>query len=128
MAKESASGSIMRRRRLRMFVAIFLVAALVVGFFLGFFLAGGQKSAARLIEEGRDAFNAGNYRDAAGKFEEALKQEPDSVEALLGLGQSLVLGGSPGEGVVRLKRALELDPENPNRAAIEQLIQQAGGQ
>ena len=128
MAKPSMAGKKQRQRRLRMIVALFLVASMSIGLGLGFYLGvRGEKSAAKLFEDGRTALGERRYGDAADLFRKVLEREPDSVDALLGLGESLMNSGSVKEGVGYLKKVLELNPDNPNRAAIEQLIQQAGG-
>jgi tetratricopeptide (TPR) repeat protein len=51
--------------------------------------------------------------DAEASFREALAMKPDRVEAHLALGKMLAKAGKP-EGVAELKKALEIDPKNPD--------------
>lgn len=61
-------------------------------------------------------------------FRKAVELNPGYVEALLNLGQTLIDTGGTEEGIAYLRKVLEINPNHPDRVAIEQFIQQAGGQ
>jgi cytochrome c-type biogenesis protein CcmH/NrfG len=58
-------------------------------------------------------------------FRKAVALNPNYVDALLNLGQTLLDTGAKQEAVVYLKKVLELNPDHPDRATIEQMIRQA---
>jgi len=59
---------------------------------------------------GSEALEKGDGRQAAGRFREALKEFPDDVGSLRGLGQALMAQGQTDEARATLTRALEADP------------------
>jgi len=58
---------------------------------------------------GNLAYNARSFAQAQGLFREALKRKPDCLEALNGLGLSLVAQGQAKEAIREFKAALRLD-------------------
>jgi predicted Zn-dependent protease len=54
----------------------------------------------------------GNYDAAIDHFSRAVSQQPDFVEARLGLGRTLIKVGKSAQAVPQLKEAIRLDPEN----------------
>ena len=68
---------------------------------------------AGITDKGRDALRAGQWETAAGYFREAVARDPESVDALVGLGVSRYRLGDHGEAADALGRALALQP---NRA------------
>jgi len=58
-------------------------------------------------------------------FRKAIELDPDNFVAYVNLGTTLFYHGSAKEGAVYLKKALELYPGHPDRAAIEEMIRQA---
>jgi len=59
---------------------------------------------------GTEALEKGDGRQAAGRFREALKEFPDDVGSLRGLGLALAAQGQTDEARATLARALEVDP------------------
>jgi Flp pilus assembly protein TadD len=60
-------------------------------------------------------------------FESALERDPDSANAHVGLGLSLLAGGNRDDGLRHLERAVELDPKSPKaQAALGVSLDQVG--
>jgi len=59
---------------------------------------------------GNLAYDAGSYPRAQDLFREALKRKPDCLEALNGLGLSLVAQGQAKEAIGEFRKALRLSP------------------
>lgn len=75
----------------------------------------GQKSVSQervqqLYEEGRESFSRGDYATAAGKFEQALKLNPNSPELLSNLGVTYHMEGRFRDAVATLEKALQGNP------------------
>jgi len=67
----------------------------------------------------------GNWDDARAAFLSVIKLEPENVQAHLKVGLIFFLFNNDHRtGAPYLRRALELDPELPERARIEQLLNQ----
>lgn len=114
-----------RRKLLQRLVVIFLVVLLTSGLGLGlYFGLPGSKSSAQLLQEGETAFGECNYKDAAVLYTKAVKQDPNDYRSQLGLGLALFYQGDKKDAVTHLKRALELYPSIPERAALEALIRE----
>jgi protein O-mannosyl-transferase len=65
----------------------------------------------------------GNWDDARESFLSVIKLEPENVQAHLKAGLIyFLLNNDPRTGAPYLRRALELDPELPERAQIEELL------
>lgn len=65
------------------------------------------KAAEGYVAVGGEAYNAKDYAGAAVQFNKAIKINPNDPEALKLLGQSLLLGGKPGEAVPVMQRAIQ---------------------
>jgi tetratricopeptide (TPR) repeat protein len=75
-------------------------------------LAIGPRNPAAEYELGEINREQGNYESAIGHFSRAVSQQPDFVEARIGLGRALTKVGQPARAVTQLKEAVRLDPEN----------------
>ncbi len=64
-----------------------------------------------LIQEGTELLGAGKNSEAAGKYAEALKLNPDDEDAHFNLGIALARSGQPGEAKKHYEKALELVPD-----------------
>lgn len=60
--------------------------------------------------DGRQALRQGRYTDAATHFEEALAEDPDRLEALIGLGIAKYKTGEFDEAIEPLGRAVSREP------------------
>lgn len=58
-------------------------------------------------------------------FRKSVELAPTNAVALVNLGATLFYEGRKSEAVVYLRRALEAQPDHPDRAAIEEMIRQA---
>jgi tetratricopeptide (TPR) repeat protein len=67
----------------------------------------------QLYQEGLSLMIARKYRAAQERLEKGLLQEPDNVELLTRLGQSLVLESDPDSAAERLRLAKKLNPYEP---------------
>jgi tetratricopeptide (TPR) repeat protein len=65
-------------------------------------------------ELGEMARQARQWDAAIEHFKRAASFDPELVDALIGLGKSLVSGGRPKDAVEPLERAVRLQPANPN--------------
>ena len=54
----------------------------------------------------------GNYANAAIMYQQALAANPQNVEALLGIGDTTLAGGSIDQAALGYAQALELEPNN----------------
>ena len=66
----------------------------------------------RVYQEGRAAFLAGRYDEAAGHFARVADADPDHLRARINWGASLSRGGQPLAALGHFQRVLEQDPEN----------------
>ncbi len=62
-----------------------------------------------LVAEGRRSFDAGHGRKAQALFEQALTEQPDGVEALVGLAYAQLDRGKMQEAIGSFKKALDQD-------------------
>ena len=65
------------------------------------------------LAQGKRAFNAGRYEEAAQEFAKLLENQPDHPEARVNLATALAQAGKIDEAMAEFKRALELNPESP---------------
>ena len=65
---------------------------------------------ATTVGRGQTALRDGRYAEAASNFEKALKEHPERLDALVGLGIARYAQGSYDEAVALLGRALGQDP------------------
>ncbi|MFH0874594.1 MAG: tetratricopeptide repeat protein [archaeon] len=72
----------------------------------------------KLIEKGKDAFEANDYEKAINYFEKALKIDRNNIDALQYLGVCLTMAGNPGTGLLLLNRALEQNPDKDKKIEI----------
>lgn len=79
-------------------------------------LVPGSPSVEQTYEEGRAAFEAGLYDEAAEQFERVVAADPQHFKALVNWGAALSRDRQPAEAIPKFQRALVLDPEHPNRA------------
>lgn len=88
-----------------------LVFTTVILFFCIFSIAQ-DRSAADYINDGELYLSRGNCSFAQSVFQEALKQEPDNIEAILGKGKSLTCLGAWAAGIDEFQKVLGLDSNN----------------
>ena len=69
-------------------------------------------AAARIFNEGVDAFNDGRVGEAISKFKQVTELDPDHVAAYLALAQVSLTQGAPTEALAMADKALELEPDN----------------
>jgi predicted Zn-dependent protease len=75
-------------------------------------LAIGPRNPAAEYELGEINREQGNYPSAIDHFSRAVLQQPNFVEARIGLGRTFVKVGQSAQAVTQLKEAVRLDPEN----------------
>lgn len=75
-------------------------------------LALGPRNPAAEYELGEINREQGNYDAAIDHFSRAVSQQPDFVEAHIGLGRTLIKIGKADQAVPQLKEAIRLDPQN----------------
>ena len=63
--------------------------------------------------EGRRAFDAGRYEDAAAAFQKAVEAAPRSARARINLATALGQQGAVPEALTQLEQAIALQPDNP---------------
>lgn len=80
--------------------------------FLSFFSFAQDRSAADYIKDGELYLSRGNCSFAQSVFLEALKQEPNNIDAILGKGKSLTCQGAWAAGVEEFQKVLGLDQNN----------------
>lgn len=66
----------------------------------------------QVYQEGRAAYLAGRYEDAAGHFARVANADPEHLKARINWGASLSRGGRPLEAVGHFKQVLEQEPDN----------------
>ncbi len=69
-----------------------------------------------LVAQGRRAYEAGQYKEAATAFAKAIESAPGSVTARVNLGLTQMQLGNTAEAVVLLSKAFELAPDDPDAA------------
>jgi tetratricopeptide (TPR) repeat protein len=75
-------------------------------------LAISPRNAAAEYELGEINREQGNYDSAIDHFSLAVSQQPDFVEARVGLGRTFIKVGKAAQAVPQLKEAIRLDPQN----------------
>ena len=73
----------------------------------------GIPTAKRFFTQGELEFNRGHYQEAARQLSEAIRIDPQHINALLLRGQARVKIKQGKAGMKDLARAIELDPNNP---------------
>jgi tetratricopeptide (TPR) repeat protein len=81
-------------------------------------LWGLSDSAARIFNEGADAYNSGDMATAISKFQQAADLDPTLVQARLVLAKLFFSEGNLSEGLVRAEEAVALEPDNPEALRI----------
>ncbi len=69
-------------------------------------------AAARIFNEGVDAFTDGRIGEAISKFKQVTELDPEHVAAYLALAQVSLAEGAPTEALAMADQALELEPDN----------------
>ena len=69
-----------------------------------------------LVAQGRRAYEAGQYTEAAAAFAKAIESAPGSVTARVNLGLTQMQLGNTIEAVAMLSKAFELAPDDPDAA------------
>jgi tetratricopeptide (TPR) repeat protein len=69
-----------------------------------------------LVAQGRRAYEAGQYKEAAAAFTKAIESAPGSVTARVNLGLTQMQLGNTVEAVALLSKAFELAPDDPDAA------------
>ena len=69
-------------------------------------------AAARIFNEGVEAFNAGDSAGAISKFQQVVQLDPTNATAYVALAQVSLNQGAPAEAHAMAKKALELDPDD----------------
>jgi tetratricopeptide (TPR) repeat protein len=75
-------------------------------------LGGASDAAARIFNEGADAYNSGDMATAISKFEEAADLDPNLVQARLVLAKLYFAQGNLSEALARAEEAVALEPDN----------------
>ena len=65
-----------------------------------------------VYQEGRAAYEAGRYNEAAEKFARIVQVDPTHVKALINWGVSLSRSGQPLQAIPNFQQALGHDPNN----------------
>jgi Flp pilus assembly protein TadD len=73
-------------------------------------------SVTALLLRAGEAYNARDFATAARLYEDALRVEPKSTDALIGLGMTQQRAGKFAESEAALQKALAYDPDNSNAA------------
>lgn len=77
--------------------------------------------------EGRRAFDAGRYEDAAAAFQKAVEADPRSARARINLATALGQQGAVPEALAQLEQAIALQPDNPTaRFNLAVLLERQG--
>ena len=66
----------------------------------------------QVYQEGRAAYVAGRYEDAAGHFARIANADPEHLRARINWGASLSRGGRPLEALGHFQQVLEQEPDN----------------
>jgi tetratricopeptide (TPR) repeat protein len=69
-------------------------------------------AAARIFNEGVDAYTAGNLAMAQSKFQQVIQLSPDMVAPYVALAQISLTQGSPAEALAMAQSALEREPDD----------------
>jgi tetratricopeptide (TPR) repeat protein len=77
-----------------------------------------ESAAARIFNEGVDAFNAGDVATAQSKFEQTIELSPEFVPAYVALAQISISQGSAAEALAMAQSALEREPENAHALKV----------
>jgi tetratricopeptide (TPR) repeat protein len=75
-------------------------------------------AAARLFNEGVDAFNAGDLATAQSKFQQVIELDPEVVQPYVALAQISLNQGAMAEASAMATAALERDPDNTRALKI----------
>ncbi|MCY2962332.1 MAG: hypothetical protein NT069_01555 [Planctomycetota bacterium] len=82
-----------------------------------------RRKSLRLQAQGDDLLRRAEYLPAVGKYRQAAQAAPDLSEPRLRMGIALAAMGELSQGVVHLKRGLNLDPEWPKHGpGLEELF------
>jgi hypothetical protein len=122
MCRLPSAHGLRRRRRGAIDMAVrrsftTILIALVISFG-GLASAAAQSSVAELNDAGWKAVEKGDGDRASRLFAQALGLRPNDPVLLLGAGTSAHLQGRPQEAMVRLQRALQLDPKLTTAAQL----------
>jgi len=71
-----------------------------------------ESAAARIFNEGVDAYQAGDVAAAQSKFHQVIELSPEMVQPYLALAQISLSQGSPAEALAMAQSALEREPDN----------------
>ncbi len=77
-----------------------------------------NETAARVFNEGAEAYNSGDVATAISKFQEAADLDPSMVQARLVLAKLFLAEGSLSEALARGKEVLKLEPGNTDALRI----------
>ena len=66
----------------------------------------------QVYQEGRAAYQAGRYEDAAGHFARVANADPEHVKARINWGASLSRGGRPLQALGHFRQVLAQEPDN----------------
>ena len=75
-------------------------------------------AAARIFNEGVDAYTAGDLAMAQSKFQQVIQLSPDMVAPYVALAQISLAQGSPAEALAMAKSALEREPDDTRALKI----------
>jgi tetratricopeptide (TPR) repeat protein len=75
-------------------------------------------AAARIFNEGVDAYNAGDVATAQSKFQQTIELAPELVPPYMALAQISLSQGSAAEALAMAQSALEREPDNPRALEI----------
>jgi tetratricopeptide (TPR) repeat protein len=76
------------------------------------------EAAARIFNEGVDAYKAGDVATAQSKFQQVVQLAPELVPPYIALAQISLAQGSPGEALAMAQSALEREPDNTQALKI----------
>lgn len=82
-------------------------------------LGGLSETAARIFNEGADAYNAGDVAGAISKFEEAADLDPNLAQARVVLAKLYFSQGNLSQALVRAEEVLALEPANSDALRIK---------
>jgi len=81
-------------------------------------LGGLSETAARIFNEGADAYNAGDIASAISKFQQAADLDPTLVQARLVLARLFFSEGNLSEALARAEEVVALEPDNGDALRI----------